>query len=60
MIEKMDGYQKWGAIVGEEKWLQQKWQMSPVITVSGIFNNTRFCILSVEQNATLQFIVSEN
>ena len=24
MIEKRGGYQKWGAIMEEEKWLQQK------------------------------------
>ena len=34
--------------------------MSFVIMVFDIFSNTAFCILSEEQNFTVQLIVSEN
>ena len=37
-----------------------KQQMSSVIMVFDIFSNTAFCILSEEQNFTVQLIVSEN
>lgn len=30
------------------------------VLVFDVFNYTRFCILTVEQNVTLQFILSEN
>ena len=50
----------WGSVIEEGGQITSKQQMSSVIMVFDIFSNTEFCILSEEQNFTVQLIVSEN